>query len=297
MTQSPPEWFQKAVADRGEQLTLQLDGQQIVVSRWGSPTNPLLILVHGSGASARWFDHTAPYLATDHQVVALDLSGHGYSAWRSNYSWEGWADEVAAVAAHFTVETSKSPLILGHSLGGAVALKATERHPRLFAGIIMVDTNVLGSRAVPQNHRLLDRQGLVQQRQKYFKSQAEALARYRFLPSSGKEPAEYIRNYLANHALLRMPQGYIWRTDPVTRGRVGKRPDLQTLADVECPLALIRGEHGLVEPEVLQDYLEATQGNLRIVDVVDAGHHLLLDEPLAMISAIRALTSMGFGRK
>jgi pimeloyl-ACP methyl ester carboxylesterase len=102
---------------------------------------PPLILVHGWGC-----DHTfmAPQFAAfrgSHRVVTVDLRGHGRSDKpRQDYSIPAFADDLAWVCRELTLER---PVVVGHSMGGAIALElAAERAHRL-AGIAVLDTAVL----------------------------------------------------------------------------------------------------------------------------------------------------------
>ncbi|MFT5443421.1 MAG: pimeloyl-ACP methyl ester carboxylesterase, partial [Myxococcota bacterium] len=46
---------------------------------WGDAQKPTLVLLHGGGSNAHWWDHLAPQFAKSHYVVALDFRGHGVS--------------------------------------------------------------------------------------------------------------------------------------------------------------------------------------------------------------------------
>ncbi len=113
-----PKWFRDALAAAVEEHVVRVRGCAVAVRSWGQRDLPGLVLVHGGAAHGRWWDHVAPFLAVDHRVVALDLSGHGDSERRAEYDMTTWAAEVTAVArdAGFT----GPPVIVGHSMGGWV---------------------------------------------------------------------------------------------------------------------------------------------------------------------------------
>ena len=96
------------------------------------------MLVHGTAAHARWWDHVGPLLPAGMRVVALDLSGHGDSDRREQYSFDRWAQEVVAVAADGGV--SGPPVVIGHSLGGSIAIGAATRYGDALAGIVVIDS-------------------------------------------------------------------------------------------------------------------------------------------------------------
>ena len=89
---------------------------------WGDEANPPLLVIHGNRDHARTWDQVADRLKRDYAVYAVDLRGHGDSAWSvgSQYSLPEFVLDVAMLAR----ELNRNPLtVVGHSLGGAVALE------------------------------------------------------------------------------------------------------------------------------------------------------------------------------
>ena len=76
--------------------------------------------------------------AKDHQVVAIDLPGHGESGQeRKNWSIESYADDVNTVITKLKL---RRVILIGSSMGGPIALEATRRMPERVVGIVPVDT-------------------------------------------------------------------------------------------------------------------------------------------------------------
>src|ERR1700704_6445798 len=73
----PPAWFTDAVRAAVDVAEVEVAGTPISYRSWGEPGSAGLLLVHGGGAHARWWDHIAPLLTSGRRVVAMDLSGHG----------------------------------------------------------------------------------------------------------------------------------------------------------------------------------------------------------------------------
>jgi pimeloyl-ACP methyl ester carboxylesterase len=102
-----------------QQTALAPDGTSIAWSRTGN--GDPVVLVHGITESAASFDPVTALLAATHEVITLDLRGHGESASAATYDLGAMAGDVAAVVA---AAGAKRPHLVGHSLGGAVVTAA-----------------------------------------------------------------------------------------------------------------------------------------------------------------------------
>lgn len=99
-------------------------------------SGPAVIFIHGAGGDhtvwrfqTRWLAHGG------YRVAAPDLPGHGRSSEPIRHSIEEWADWVVAFAAKWAPAT-----IIGHSMGGLIALAATASCPERFSGLVLVGT-------------------------------------------------------------------------------------------------------------------------------------------------------------
>ena len=90
---------------------------------------PPLLLVHGFGGAAWNFSELAPLLAA-RRLLIPDLPGHGASAPLPAPSMSGFADAIAAILP-------EPAGVVGHSMGGVVALRLAERHPHLVRGLVL----------------------------------------------------------------------------------------------------------------------------------------------------------------
>lgn len=102
---------------------------------------PPIVLLHGLliGSLSTWYFAVAPALAREHRVVMYDLRGHGLSeVTRSGYGVRAQADDLARVVER---HAGAAPVTLvGHSAGGAIALRYALAHPERVARLVMVDT-------------------------------------------------------------------------------------------------------------------------------------------------------------
>jgi pimeloyl-ACP methyl ester carboxylesterase len=111
------------------------DGVEIAYDVTGD--GPVLVLVHGITESRRAWDPLVPDLATDHTVVAVDVRGHGESAFAATYDSQAMAGDVAAVLAALELD---DPLVVGHSMGGIVVTAFAADHA--CRGVVNIDQSI-----------------------------------------------------------------------------------------------------------------------------------------------------------
>jgi len=278
-----PDWFLRALAQKPEDLTIEVQGCAIHYLRWGETDKPGIVLVHGGAAHAHWWSFIAPLLSSQYHVVALDLSGHGDSGRRSEYQREVWSDEVMAVARHAGIVGA--PLLVGHSMGGIVCIAAAARFGDRLAGAIIVDAPV--RRPDPESEE--GTRGRAFRNPKTYKDFETAVAKFRLIPPQPCEN-DWIVDHVARNSIHQTAEGWTWKFDPVVFRRASPEAIQENLAQVRCRVALIRGELSfLVTPDVADYMYELLDRNAPVVEIPQAYHHLLLDQPLAFVSALRAI--------
>ena len=105
--------------------------------------DPALVFVHGWSSDRTYFEPQFHHFAAQHRVVALDLRGHGASRPGPAYDCEALADDVLAVAADAGVHR---PIVVGHSLGGLVALACAARPDAVRAAVLVDPAPMLPGR-------------------------------------------------------------------------------------------------------------------------------------------------------
>lgn len=107
-----------------------------------------VVLLHGLLESTETWGHVLPLLAREHRVVAVDLLGHGLTSkpLQADYSIPALATHVRDVLAILGIE---SATIVGHSLGGGVALQMTYLWPELVGRLVLVSSGGLGRSTGP----------------------------------------------------------------------------------------------------------------------------------------------------
>ncbi|GEK81642.1 alpha/beta hydrolase [Agrococcus baldri] len=120
-------------------LRVAVDGGELVATLWhaDAPGTPV-VAIHGITANHRSFSLLAARLAAP--VLAVDLRGRGGSrALPAPFSLTQHADDVAAA---IRAAGLSRPVVVGHSMGGFVAVRLAERHPELVASLVLVDGGV-----------------------------------------------------------------------------------------------------------------------------------------------------------
>lgn len=282
---SAPAWFLENIETPFDDEYLDVEGARIHYQRWpGNTGEPKrgLILVHGNGAHARWWDFIAPSFRHAFDVVALDLSGAGDSAHREKYTPSLFAREIMAVAEHAGLEY---PVIAGHSFGGSMARVAGWLHGDKLTGIVLVDSMISGTRGKRRPPRAP--RGEV----RYFESMEEAVRRFRLRPPQPCQN-QYILDYIARHSIRETPQGYTFKLDQSLFSRMAEDdqhdfPDgITMLREIPCKVALIYGE----KSRFFNADQVASAGQLLDAQLIDgiagAHHHVFLDEPLAFMDSL-----------
>lgn len=280
-----PKWFTDALAFPCEERSVDVEGCTIRYQRWGQVGRPGVLLIHGGAAHSRWWSFLAPLLAKDYCVAALDMSGHGDSGRRQLYPREVWAMEAIAVAEHAGLATSGPPIIVGHSLGGLVTIVAASLYGDRMAGAVIVDSPV--QRPDPESQE--GRQGRAFRNPKVYPTLEEAVTHFHLIPFQPCEN-DYIVEHVARQSLKPIESGWTWKFDPVVFERVSLKPMSDYLADTHCRVAILRGElSNLVPPETGQYMYDLLDRNAPVIEIPQAHHHLILDQPLAFIAALRAV--------
>ena len=101
-------------------------------------TGKPLIMLHGGFGTFEMFTALSPALAQNHQVIGVDLYGHGRTAITDRpIRFEQMADDIASLIHHLGLEKAD---LRGYSLGGTVALQTASRHPERVNKLVLIST-------------------------------------------------------------------------------------------------------------------------------------------------------------
>jgi pimeloyl-ACP methyl ester carboxylesterase len=285
LTTAAPQWFLDALAVPCAPRQVEVDGATISYLAWGEPGQRGLVFVHGGAAHAHWWTHVAATFASEFRVLALDMSGHGDSHHRPTYSLHQWADEVMAVAADGQV--AGQPVVVGHSMGGFVTIVTAARHGSELGGVIVCDSPVTepDPEIEPSATQAFGRSGRI------YGDAEEAVRRFRTVPPQ-EAYLEYVLDHVARRSLRPVNGGWEWKFDRrVFEQFAGqlRHVSLPYLREVTCRFALLRSQYGLVTPDISATMYEALGRRAPLIELPEAGHHAMLDQPLVLITALRSL--------
>jgi len=286
------EWFNEAIGCAPERLSVLVEGVEVETLVWGDEGAPGVLLVHGLNAHADWWSHIGPHLAQGFRVAAVTLSFAG--AWRERYSYEGFANELWACAQAASLYASgRPPVYVGHSFGGSQVVYTARRFPQRLSSGILVDCGIV---LPPATYRVppayIESEALMSRDRRYrvYETVEDAIAHYRFEPP---QPCEnrFIVDYVARKSLKAVQTnsgetGWTWRYDP----QISSKWDLSRVEPVletdPPPLTHVWGERSTRTapfsdaPSIL---------DLKRVGVPLAHHHVMLDQPVALVATLRTL--------
>ncbi len=278
-----PVWFTDALRVTPEERRVTVAGASLETLIWGDVGKPGLIFLHGNGAHAGWWRFVAPFFAADYRVAAFSWSGMGGSDHRPAYTMDGFVDEIFAVAQ--AAGLGAKPIVVGHSFGGFVATAAAHRQGGGLAGAVIVDTlfQQLGNALLGPPPNATNRP------HKPYASLAEALARFRFAPEQSAEHL-FIVDLIARGSLAESDGTWSWTFDPYFWEKLDKGNGERIQTSPKCPVALIWGDRSFFyQPEHLASVRGQFPNDTPAIAIPDAAHHVMIDQPLAFVSALRAL--------
>jgi pimeloyl-ACP methyl ester carboxylesterase len=290
-----PAWFQHAIEQRAERTFVEVDGAAIESLAWGARGKPGVLLLHGNGAHADWWSFIAPFFAADYRVLAISWSGMGRSGWRERYTIDAFMNEALTCAeAAGLFEAAEKPIVVAHSFGAAVATSLAAQHGKRLKGTVIVDS---GARPPEKQWRGPPRRT---EPNRVYPDLATALARFRLMPPQGC-PNLFIVDYIAREGLHPAPiegdaageQGWTWRFDPFIWSKMDFSKAWESgeeLARAQCRLAFIWGAQSKLATEDVIEYSRSHAAfGTPFVEIPESEHHVLLDQPLALVASLRTL--------
>ncbi len=267
-------------------------GLRLHYADWGNEAAPPLILIHGGRDHCRSWDAVALSLRAHFHVMAPDLRGHGDSDWAkgSSYSLSDYVYDVTRLLRAASVHQTA---IVGHSMGGMIALMYAGAYPDQVSRLAVLDgvTVVPGSPRKPIHQRItewvsqLDK--IAERTTRSFRSVADAAE---LISAHNTRLTSQQALHLASHGVRQNVDGsYSWKFDQFQSGRAPYRLSPNEYAvlwsRIRCPTLLLRGDESfLPDPEAAGVLSYFTR--VRLVTVAGAGHwlhHDKLDKVLELL--------------
>jgi esterase len=265
----------------------RIDAGSVSALRWGD-SSPRVVFLHGGGQNAHTWDTVIVGLGQP--ALAVDLPGHGHSAWREdgNYSPQ---NNAAAVAPVLNELAPHADLVVGMSLGGLTAIGLGAIAPHLVRELVLVDVTP----SALQRHSEMTKEQLgtvaLVQGEREFPSFA-AILELTTAAAPHRDPKSLRRGVF--HNSRRLDNGnWTWRYDTIR-----EFPDFDSLwndvAGLSAPITLVRGgTSGFVTDEDAAELGQRAQTFRGVHLVENSGHSVQSDQPRVLIDILRGVLDGG----
>jgi pimeloyl-ACP methyl ester carboxylesterase len=258
---------------------------------YGQDAKPALVLVHGALDHARNWDWVARSLREHYRVYALDLRGHGNSAWAPGAMYSV-AEHVLDLSALLDIINDFPVRLIGHSLGGAIVLHYSGAYPQRVRKAVSIEGigfppehRVHGPASKRLRHWIEDVRDLEKRRPKSYPNPAAAMARMQ--EANPRLPDELARHLTLHGTNWDSDGSLLWKFDNYARAisPYGHHIEdaVELFGQIGCPTLFFWGlESSLPIPE--RDPRFTAIRKRRLIKVPNAGHwvhHDQLDHFLA----------------
>jgi pimeloyl-ACP methyl ester carboxylesterase len=264
---------------------IDVNGLRVHYLDWGNPGAPPVVCVHGYTSSAQAFNALARRLHDRYHFVAMDVRGHGESAWSPAGAYQ-YRDQVGDLAVVVDKLGLSRFTLIGTSMGGIIAMAYAGAHPDRLTHLVIND---IGPDVEAGSQRITQ---MVGSRPDEFGTLDDAMAYRRQMSPIVAGRALDDQRELALGVLRQRPDGcWIWKMDPAyieQRVKIGppERPALwPALQRVTCPTLVVWGSDSDVLSEAQARRMVDTLADGEFVTVSGVGHAPTLVEP-AVVTAL-----------
>ena len=264
----------------------RVNGLTIAGMAWGQPDRTPLLALHGWLDNAASFAMLAPLLE-QYYVIALDLTGHGHSDWRSpDASYQIW-DDLPELVGVLDALGWKRFCLMGHSRGAIISCLLASTLPERINRLVLLDSVMpepVGEDLFPaQMRKFLNHKGHWMQRQNRIYPSVDAAVASR---KAGSLPDTAVR-LLVERNLRPCEGGYTWTTDLRLRGASAvKLSEGQThaiLGAISAPTLLLLAEEGIGKHRKVAAQAEQCIQDLEIGHIA-GGHHFHMEPGAAIVA-------------
>jgi pimeloyl-ACP methyl ester carboxylesterase len=246
-----------------------------------------VVFLHGLFGQGRNFATIAKALQPEFRSLLVDLPNHGRSAWTEDFGYKLWADLVAdRLRDGFAADGAVH--VVGHSMGGKVAMVLALRHPELVDRLVVVDISPAGGGDQGEFEHLLDSLGALDVSSLSRRSDADDRL-------SGPIDDARVRGFLLQN-LRSGDDGFYWQANLDLLRRelpaISGFPD-DLAGTFDRPVLWVAGERS---PYVRPEH-EAAMRRLfprtTLVTIKGAGHWVHSEQPQVFVSALRTFLATG----
>jgi pimeloyl-ACP methyl ester carboxylesterase len=270
---------------RPEEVRVAAGGRTLRCLVWGKASDPTAVLIHGNGGHAHWWDPLVPALVPGWRLVAPDLRGHGESDWAEppRYRIEDFGGDLEAI---LDALAPGAVAVVGHSMGGRIAVWYVDEHPARAGGLVVMDSRM---EVVRPELAAAWRGRLAGQREgRGYPTRDQAIAAFRFVPPEPAVAAAVVAD-LAHHAVReRAPGDWTFRFDRAVLALEGDGAGdlVARLGRVRCPTLIMAGRDSWVMDAAQRASIAAALPTATI-QVHPGGHHFLLARSREVGAALR----------
>ena len=278
--ESIPDWFWEAIDIEPVTKTVEVDECDVSYRHYEAIGKPGMLLIHGMNAHSRWWDFIAPQLLDRYQVAAMDLTGMGDSDYRYEYSSNTYAEEILAVLDDAKFGTDS--IVVAHSFGGYMAVRAANKAPDRFKALVMVDSGIRHpDDPVPEQIWMSGA------RSKIYPDKETALNRFRVQPPQPCDN-DFLLQYIARNSLMPVDGGWTWKFDEdlLTSLTDAERKPEEFQALTTTLGVIFGADSELFSRRTLEYMQELIPEPFLIKEIANAQHHLFLDQPQAFVESL-----------
>jgi pimeloyl-ACP methyl ester carboxylesterase len=262
---------------------VSVNGLRLHYLDWGNAGKPPLIMLHGIGRDAHSFDHIAPRFSNDYHVMAVDLRGHGDSAWHPDgaYLVEDLVKDLEGLVEQ---RGFRGLVLLGNSTGGRVVQVYAGLHPDRVRALIVEDVGPERPADIAAGFARR-----VQQEANGWSSEDELVAQLRAQDSKTSE--ELLRAHARSATKRRDDGRLVWKRDPnLVKGFVPTEL-WQYVRRITSPTLYVLGGRSTIVSAATQEQLKKTIPGCEIVVMPGLGHYPHLEAPTEYVELVKAFLS------
>lgn len=245
----------------------------------------VIILLHGYLEALDIWDEFTGLFVDKARVVAVDLPGHGVSEVKGEiHTMEFLADTVHAVMQSLGIERA---VVVGHSMGGYVALEMLRKYPEALAGIVLFHSSPEADSEKKREDRLREVNLILGGKKELI---ARSFPHVGFAPQNRTSLAWAI-DELSEQIAMTEDEGIV----ALLRGMRERRDLSQVMREGRVPEMIILGRHDeYITPEAGAK-MAAEQPQARVVWLENSGHMGFIEEPQASADAILSFLDTVYG--